>query len=164
MFMCLTKRGPNLIKARISFLLAMTQNSKGHKLYNPSMRKTIISRDMKFDKENTWERNSQEEEYDSLPLLWRWKWATENETSKWRFARAHNSTNFTIGKQTSWYNTGVIFKWKFNEEYARSKEFTRDQWGNWESEWLDFLLSLCWFWAIKLSRSYKKQQVARWNR
>lgn len=46
------------------------ENSKGYKFYNPQNGKTIISRDVKFDEEGSWEWNiSQDESYNFLPLF-----------------------------------------------------------------------------------------------
>ena len=44
-------------------------NSKGYKLYNSSTRKVIISWDVEFDEESTWDWSTQEEEkYDFFRL------------------------------------------------------------------------------------------------
>ena len=43
--------------------------SKGYKLYNPITGKTIISRDVKFDEEDSWNWSTEEDEYDFLPYF-----------------------------------------------------------------------------------------------
>uniref|UniRef100_A0A803Q910 Retroviral polymerase SH3-like domain-containing protein n=1 Tax=Cannabis sativa TaxID=3483 RepID=A0A803Q910_CANSA len=43
--------------------------SKGYKLYNPITDKTITSRDVKFDEEDSWNWNTEEDEYDFLPYF-----------------------------------------------------------------------------------------------
>lgn len=46
------------------------ENSKGYKFYNPQTRRTIISRDAKFDEEGSWKwQISQNENYNFFPLL-----------------------------------------------------------------------------------------------
>lgn len=45
-------------------------SSKGYKLYNPITQKIVISRDVEFDEENTWEWDTQEgENYDFFPYF-----------------------------------------------------------------------------------------------
>lgn len=41
-------------------------SSKGYKLYNPTNGKTVISRDVEFDKEGTWDWNTQDEDYNTM--------------------------------------------------------------------------------------------------
>ena len=43
-------------------------SSKGYKLYNPSIEKVIISRDVEFDKKGLWDWSTQKEKYDFFPL------------------------------------------------------------------------------------------------
>lgn len=42
-------------------------SSKGYKLYNPRNGKTIVSRDVEFDKEDTWNWEEKEDTYDFFP-------------------------------------------------------------------------------------------------
>ena len=42
-------------------------SSKGYKLYNPRNRKTIISHDLEFDEESTWDFGSQENDFNFFP-------------------------------------------------------------------------------------------------
>ena len=50
--------------------IGYAKNSKGYKFYNPWNRKTVISRDVDFDEEGTWEWNvPQDENYNFLPLF-----------------------------------------------------------------------------------------------
>lgn len=42
---------------------------KGYKLYSPKSGRTVIIRDVKFDEEDAWNWNVEEENNDFLPLL-----------------------------------------------------------------------------------------------
>ena len=45
-------------------------SSKGYKLFNPSNKKIVISRDVEFNKEASWDWSNQEEEpYDFFPYF-----------------------------------------------------------------------------------------------
>nr|GFA02479.1 copia-type polyprotein [Tanacetum cinerariifolium] len=50
-------------------LVGYDKQSKGYKLYNPVIRKVVVSRDVEFDKERSWDWSIQESErYDFLPM------------------------------------------------------------------------------------------------
>lgn len=43
-----------MIKVKSAFFLGVSEHSKAYKLYNPITKKIVISRDVVFNEENTW--------------------------------------------------------------------------------------------------------------
>ena len=57
-------------KSKKMIFMGYDQKSKGYKLYNPNIGKTMIGRDVKCDKERVWDSKVDDgEKYDFLPLL-----------------------------------------------------------------------------------------------
>ena len=58
-----------MIKAKSMYLLAMMQDQKVYKLYNPVNGKMIISRDVEFDEEGLWNWSNSHEDYNVFPFV-----------------------------------------------------------------------------------------------
>lgn len=57
-------------RSKKHIFIGYDKQSKGYKLYNPSTRKVIMSRDVEFDEEETWNWNTKEDEgYEFLPII-----------------------------------------------------------------------------------------------
>jgi len=55
-------------KSEKYIFIGYDSRSKGYKLYNPINGKVVISRDVEFDEENTWDWSTQEDDYNFLPF------------------------------------------------------------------------------------------------
>ena len=56
-------------KSQKYIFISYDANSKGYKLYNPNIRKTIISQDVIFDEEGEWDWGQHNEDYNFLPYF-----------------------------------------------------------------------------------------------
>uniref|UniRef100_A0A803P9Z5 GAG-pre-integrase domain-containing protein n=1 Tax=Cannabis sativa TaxID=3483 RepID=A0A803P9Z5_CANSA len=56
-------------KSEKYIFIGYDSRSKGYKLYNLITSKTIINRDVKFDEEDSWDWNTEEDEHDFLPYI-----------------------------------------------------------------------------------------------
>nr|GEY21750.1 hypothetical protein [Tanacetum cinerariifolium] len=102
------------------------KQSKGYKLYNPVTKKEVVSRDVEFDEERSWDWSIEENErYDFLPIT------NEEETEamkskKW--IQAMNEEIKSIEKNDTWELTTLLkgqkaigVKWKIHQMDVKSE-------------------------------------------